>query len=688
MTTTPVAAREVDRRCIDTIRTLCIDAIEAARSGHPGTPIGMAPVTYTLWQRFLRFDPADPIWPNRDRFVLSAGHASALLWSLLHLTGVRSVDPEYEILGEPAVSLDDLKHFRQLGSKCPGHPEYRWTSGVETTTGPLGQGVATSVGMAVASRWLAARYNREGFALFDFDVYAQAGDGCLMEGVASEAASFAAHQRLSNLCWIYDSNRVTIEGHTNLAFTEDVAARFTAYGWNVTAISDANDLGEAERAFHDFRAEDERPTLVVVHSHIGYGTPVEDSPEAHGEPLGPEGVRATKRFLGWPEDAEFLVPDGVVEHFAEGIGARGAEARASWEALFDDYRSAHPELADQVERMQRRTLPDGWETAIPEFPADAAGLATRDSSGQVLNAVAERVPWLVGGAADLAPSTKTRLTFDGAGDFAPDDRAGRNFHFGVREFASAAIANGLALSKLRPFWSGFLIFSDYARGAMRLSALMEIPVLHVFTHDSIGVGEDGPTHQPVEQLASLRAMPGLLVFRPADANEVAETWRYVVQLRREPAALVLSRQALPTFDRSVAAPAAGVAQGAYVLLDAEGGEPDVVLIATGSEVALAVDARAELARDGIRARVVSMPCPELFDRQPREYRDSVLPPAVTARVAVEQASALGWHRYVGDGGAIVAMHTFGASAPLKQLVEKFGFTPDAVSAVAREVAAR
>jgi len=685
VTTAPLAARGLDQRCIDTIRTLCIDAIEAARSGHPGTPIGMAPVTYTLWQRFLRYDPADPIWPNRDRFVLSAGHASALLWSLLHLTGVRSVDPEYEILGEPAVSLDDLKHFRQLGSKCPGHPEYRWTSGVETTTGPLGQGVATSVGMAVASRWLAARYNREGCTLFDFDVYAQAGDGCLMEGVASEAASFAAHQRLSNLCWIYDSNRVTIEGHTDLTFTEDVAARFTAYGWNVTTISDANDLDAAERAFHDFRAEDERPTLVVVHSHIGYGTPVEDSPKAHGEPLGPEGVRATKRFLGWPEDAEFLVPDGIVEHFAEGVGARGAEARAAWESLFEEYRSSYPELADEVERMQRRALPDGWDEAIPEFPADARGLATRDSSGQALNAVAERVPWLVGGAADLAPSTKTRLTFDGAGDFTPDDRAGRNFHFGVREFASAAIANGLALSKLRPFWSGFLIFSDYARGAIRLSALMEIPVLHVFTHDSIGVGEDGPTHQPVEQLASLRAMPGLLVFRPADANEVAETWRYVVQLRREPAVLVLSRQALPTFDRSVATPAAGVASGAYVLLDAEGGDPDVVLVATGSEVSLAVDARAELAEDGIRARVVSMPCPELFDRQPQEYRDSVLPPAVTARVAVEQASALGWHRYVGDGGAIVAMHTFGASAPLKQLVEKFGFTPDAVADAAREV---
>jgi transketolase len=678
-------ARDLDQTCIDTIRTLCIDAIQAANSGHPGTPIGMAPVTYTLWQRFLRFDPSDPIWPNRDRFVLSAGHASALLWSLLYLTGVRAVDPEYEILGEPAVTLDDLKRFRQLGSKCPGHPEYRWTSGVETTTGPLGQGVATSVGMAVASQWLGARYNRDGFTLFDFDVYAQAGDGCMMEGVASEAASFAAHQGLSNLCWIYDSNRVTIEGHTDLTFTEDVPARFAAYGWNVTTVADANDLEEAERAFHTFQAEQERPTLVVVHSHIGYGTPVEDTSKAHGEPLGPEGVKETKRFFGWPEDAQFLVPDGVREHFAEGIGARGAEARTAWNALFEEYRAAEPELADEIERMQRRALPDDWDAQIPVFPADAKGLASRDSSAQVLNAVAERVPWLVGGAADLAPSTKTRLTFNGAGDFSPADRGGRNFHLGVREFASAAIANGLALSKLRPFWSGFLIFSDYARGAIRLSALMEIPVIHVFTHDSIGVGEDGPTHQPVEQLASLRAMPGLLVFRPADANEVAETWRYVMQLHHEPAVLVLSRQALPTVDRSTAAPASRVARGAYVLLDPEEGEPDVVLIATGSEVTLAVEARAELAGEGIRARVVSMPCSELFDRQPQEYRDSVLPPAITARVAIEQASALGWHRYVGDGGAIVAMNTFGASAPLKELVVKFGFTPDAVSETARAV---
>jgi len=678
--------RDLDDLCITTIRTLCIDAIQAANSGHPGTPVGIAPVTYTLWQRFLRFDPTDPIWPNRDRFVLSAGHASALLWSLLYLTGVRSVDPEYEILGEPAVSLDDLRRFRQLGSKCPGHPEYRWTSGVETTSGPLGQGVATSVGMAVASQWLGARYNREGFTLFDFDVYAQAGDGCMMEGISSEAASFAAHQRLSNLCWIYDSNRVTIEGHTDLTFTEDVAARFAAYGWNVTTIADANDLDASGRAFEDFKAENERPTLAVVHSHIGYGTPVEDTPKAHGEPLGPEGVKEAKRFYGWPEDADFLVPDGVVEHFAAGIGARGRETREAWEARFEEYRVAFPELADELERIQRRELPDDWAASVAAFPPDEKGIASRDSSGLTLNAIAEHVPWVVGGAADLAPSTKTRLTFDGAGDFTPDDRSGRNFHFGVREFASAAIANGLALSKLRPFWSGFLIFSDYARGAIRLSALMEIPVVHVFTHDSIGVGEDGPTHQPVEQLASLRAMPGLLVFRPADANEVVETWRYVMQLRHEPAVLVLSRQALPTLDRSVVA-APDVARGAYVLADADG-EPDLILVATGSEVSLALAARDELAAEEIRARVVSMPCSELFDRQPQSYRDEVLPPGVKARVAIEQASALGWARYVGDGGAIVAMNTFGASAPLKQLVEKFGFTPDAVSRVAREVVAR
>ncbi|HEY7016140.1 MAG TPA: transketolase [Streptosporangiaceae bacterium] len=679
MTTT-----DLDLLSVNTIRGLSMDAVQRANSGHPGTPMGIAPVAYTLWQQFLRFDPSDPIWPNRDRFVLSEGHASALLWSLLLLTGVRAVDPDYEILGTPAVSMDDLKAFRQLGSHCPGHPEYRLTSGVEATTGPLGQGVANSVGMAIASKWLAARYNTGDFTMFDFNVYALAGDGCMMEGISSEAASLAGHLQLSNLCWIYDSNRVTIEGHTDIAFTEDVAARFAAYGWNVTTVADANDLNQVAKALHDFRAENERPTLVVVHSHIGYGTDVEDTPKAHGEPLGPEGVKAAKRFFGWPDDAEFLVPDGVYAHFAEGIGTRGREAREAWQELFDEYRASHPELADEIDRMQRRELPDGWDADIPEFPADEKGVASRDSSGQVLNAVAARVPWLVGGAADLAPSTKTRLTFDGAGDFQPNDRGGRNFHFGVREHASAAIANGLALSKLRPFWSGFLIFSDFARGAIRLSALMEIPVIHVFTHDSIGVGEDGPTHQPVEQLVSLRAIPGLLVFRPGDANEVAETWRYVMQLHHEPAILVLSRQALPTIDRSATAAASELVKGAYVLVDAEGGEPDAILIATGSEVGLALSAREELAQEGIAARVVSMPCSELFDRQPTEYREAVIPPSVKARVAIEQASTLGWHRYVGDGGAIVGMHTFGASAPLKMLVEKFGFTPDAVARVTRE----
>jgi transketolase len=677
---------DADTLAVNTIRGLCMDAVQRAESGHPGTPMGIAPVAYTLWQRFLRFDPANPIWPNRDRFVLSEGHASALLWSLLHLTGVRAVDPDYEVLGRPAVTLDDLRSFRQLDSHCPGHPEYRLTSGVEATTGPLGQGVATSVGMAMAGQWLAARYNREAFPMFDFDVYALAGDGCMMEGISAEAASLAGHQRLANLCWIYDSNRVTIEGHTDIAFTEDVAARFVAQGWNVTTVADANDVDQIARGLHTFRAEQQRPTLILVHSHIGYGSPVEDSPRAHGAPLGPEGVRATKRALGLPEDADFFVPPGSYEHFADGVGARGGGARRAWEGMFAEYRVAYPELADEVDRMQRRELPDGWADALPSFPADPAGLATRDSSSRVLNALAERIPWLLGGSADLTPSTKTRLTF--AEDFQPDDREGRNLHLGIREHAAAAIANGMALTKLRPYWSTFLIFSDYARGAIRLSALMELPVVHVFTHDSIGVGEDGPTHQPVEQLASLRAMPGLLVFRPADANEVVETWRVVAALRHEPAALVLSRQPLATFDRMPPwSPADGVARGGYVLLDAPSGRPDVLLLATGSEVAIAVAAREELNAEGIGARVVSMPCWELFDRQPRGYRDEVLPPEVRARVAVEQAATLGWDRYVGDRGAVVGMHTFGASAPLKQLLSKFGFTPERVSQVARDLVA-
>ncbi|HEX7428134.1 MAG TPA: transketolase [Mycobacterium sp.] len=672
-----------DTIAINTIRTLCMDAIQRANSGHPGTPMGVAPVAYTLWQRFLRFDPTDPIWPNRDRFVLSEGHASALLWSLLHLSGVRAVDPDYEILNRAAITLDDLKTFRQLDSRCPGHPEYRWTSGVETTTGPLGQGVATSVGMAIAGRWLAQRYNRDESTLFDYDVYALAGDGCMMEGISAEAASLAGHLGLANLCWIYDSNRVTIEGHTDIAFTEDVAARFVAHGWNVTTVADANDTDSIDRALHTFKAEGARPTLIVVHSHIGYGSPVEDSPKAHGEPFGVDGVRATKRFFGLPEDADFYIPDGVYDCFASGIGARGRAAREAWEAMFERYRETHPDLADEIERIQRRDLPDGWENALPTFGADPKGIATRESSGQVLNAVAQAVPWLVGGSADLSPSTKTRLAFDGAGDFQAA-QPGRNLHFGIREHAAAAITNGMALTKLRPYWSGFLIFSDYARGAIRLSALMEIPVLHIFTHDSIGVGEDGPTHQPVEQLISLRAIPGLLVFRPADANEVVETWRIVTAVRHEPAALILSRQALPTLDRSTFAPATGVARGAYVLAEADTETPDVILLATGSEVHLALAAREELQAGGVGTRVVSMPCWELFDRQPRQYRDEVLPPSVTARVAVEQASTLGWDRYVGDGGAVIGMHTFGASAPLKQLVSKFGFTPDRVAQRARD----
>jgi transketolase len=673
---------DLDTLSINTIRGLSMDAVQKANSGHPGTPMGIAPVAYTLWQRFLRFDPADPIWPNRDRFVLSEGHASALLWSLLHLAGVHAVDPDYEVLGTRAVTMDDLKTFRQLGSHCPGHPEYRWTSGVEATTGPLGQGVATSVGMAIAGQWLAARYNRDDFPMFDFDVYALAGDGCMMEGVSSEAASLAGHLQLSKLCWIYDSNRVTIEGHTDITFTEDVAARFIGYGWNVTTVADVNDLGQVARALHSFQAEHERPTLMLVHSHIGYGSAVEDSPKAHGEALGADAVRATKRFLGMPEDQDFYVPEGIYDWFADGIGRRGREARSAWEATFGAYCAAYPELAAEIEQMQHRTLPDGWAADLAEFKPDPKGIATRDSSSQALNAVARHVPWLLGGSADLTPSTKTRLASDG--DFQPDDRLGRNLHFGIREHASAAIASGLALTKLRPFWSTFLTFSDYARGAIRLSALMEIPVLHIFTHDSIGLGEDGPTHQPVEQLASLRAMPGLLVFRPADANEVVETWRVVTALRREPAALVLSRQALPTLERSAFGAASGVANGAYILAEASGGRPDVILLATGSEVHLALEARDELEAGGIHARVVSMPCWELFDRQPLEYREQVLPSEVKARVAVEQASTFGWDRYVGDGGAVIGMHTFGASAPLKQLLTKFGFTPERVAEVARE----
>ncbi|MBB3036179.1 transketolase [Hoyosella altamirensis] len=679
------SAKALDELCVNTIRTLSIDAVQAANSGHPGTPMAMAPVAYTLWQQFLRYDPTAPIWPDRDRFVLSVGHASALLYSMLHLSGVRSVNPDYETLGDPAVSIDDLRNFRQLDSKCPGHPEYRWTAGVEATTGPLGTGLATSVGMAIAARWLAAYFNRPGFDLFTYNTYALCGDGDLMEGVAAEAASLAGHLELSNLCWIYDSNEISIEGSTELAFTEDVATRFIGHRWRVLRVRDANDASALAAAVSEFQSETERPTLIIVDSQIGYGAPTKQgTASAHGEPLGESEAAAAKRFYGWPEDAQFLVPDGVYEHFADGIGARGQQLRNEWEILFDRYRSEYPELAGQLDAMLRRQLPDGWDAEIPEYPADAKGVATRSSSGEVLNAVATKLPWLLGGSADLAPSTKTRLTFDGAGDFSSGDLGGRNLHFGVREFASAAVANGLALAKIRAYWSTFLIFSDFARGAIRLSALMELPVIHIFTHDSIGVGEDGPTHQPVEHLASLRAIPGLDVFRPCDANEVAETWRTVMPLRHEPAAIVLTRQNLPTLDRRRYGAAAGVARGAYILADPPGGEaPDVIVLATGSEVHIAIAAYEQLTTEGARVRVVSMPCQELFDRQPAEYRRTVLPPHITARVAIEKASTLGWDRYTGFEGTIIGMHTFGASAPLKELQTRFGFTPDNLTETVR-----
>ncbi len=685
MTTDPI-----DRQCINTIRTLSMDAVQRANSGHPGTAMALAPVVYWLWQHFLRFDPQDPTWPNRDRFVLSIGHASMLLYSLLHLCGVRAINPAYETVGTPAVTLDDIKAFRQLNSKCPGHPEYRWTSGVEATTGPLGQGVAMSVGMAMAGRWMGMQYNRPGFQMIDYDVYALCGDGCMMEGVTAEAASLAGHLKLSNLCWIYDNNHITIEGHTDLAFSEDVATRFSAYGWNVTRVSDANDLAMLNRALTDFLDCTNRPTLIIVDSHIAYGAPhKQDSSAAHGEPLGDAEIRLAKRAYGWPEDAEFLVPAGVPEHFQKLMGAKGRTAREEWLARFTAYTSKYPESAEALFRMQRRELPAGWEQDLPTFPPDPKGLAGREASATVLNAVAGRVPWLIGGSADLAPSTKTRLTVEGAGDFSAADYRGRNLHFGIREHAMGSILNGLSLSKIRPFGSGFLIFSDYAKPAIRLSAIMELPVIHIFTHDSIGVGEDGPTHQPIEQLASLRAVPGLLVIRPADANEVVEAWRVIMQRHHEPAALVLSRQALPTLDRTAYAAAAGLAQGAYVLAEAPEGAPEVLLLSTGSEVSLCLAAYERLTEEGVQVRVVSMPSWELFERQSRTYREQVLPPRVTARISVEQAATTGWDRYVGPEGMSIGMDTFGASAPLKALQQKFGFTVDRlVTAVHAQLAGR
>jgi len=684
-----MSGTDLDRLAINTIRTLAIDAIQKAKSGHPGTPMGMAPVAYSLWQKRLKFDPNAPLWPNRDRFLLSAGHASMLLYALLHLTRTRAANAQYEVLDRVSVTLDDIKSFRQLGSACPGHPEYHLTTGVEATTGPLGQGVAMSVGLAIAERWLAAYFNRPDFEVVDWRTYALAGDGCMMEGISGEAASLAGHLGLHKLCWIYDSNRVTLEGPAKLAFSEDVATRFLGYGWNVLHVRDANDEEEVLGALDRGAREASRPTLIIIESHIGYGAPHrQDSFEAHGEPLGEDEVRLTKKFYGWPEDAQFLVPDGVYRHFAEGIGTRGAAERREWNEVFAGYRAEHPDLAREFDALQDRRLPPGWDKSIPAFPPDPKGMATREASALVENAIAKNVPWLIGGAADLAPSTRTRMTFPEAGDFEQENHRGRNLHFGIREHAMGAAVNGMALAKLRPFGSGFLIFSDYMRNPIRLSALMELPALYIFTHDSIGLGEDGPTHQPIEQLAGLRAIPGLVTIRPCDANETAEAWRVAMSAPHRPTCLILTRQALPTLDRDRFTSAASLVRGAYVLADLGRGPPKVILIGTGSEVALCIAAADLLVAAGVPTRIVSMPSWELFEQQDERYREQVLPDDVAARVAVEQAAVIGWERYVGRRGAVIGMHTFGASAPLKSLLTAFGFTAERVVAAAREQIAR
>ncbi len=681
---------QMDQLCINTIRTLSMDAVQKANSGHPGTPMAMAPVAYCLWQRFLRYDPEHPSWPNRDRFVLSMGHASMLLYSILHLSGVKDIDKQGNILNRLSIDMEDLKNFRQLGSRTPGHPEYGIATGIETTTGPLGQGAANSVGMAIAGMWKAGCFNRPDFELFDHDVYALCSDGDMMEGISGEAASIAGHLKLSNLCWIYDDNKISIEGSTSLAFSEDVASRFKGYGWRVINVKDANDLKMLARAFRQFKNTNDRPTLIIVNSHIAFGSPnKQDTAGAHGEPLGEDEIRLTKLNYGWQEDVKFLVPDGILDHFRKGIGRRGRKLHKVWVKTLDEYSNKYPEQTGLLDSMLNSRLPDGWDADLPSFPPDAKGVATRVSSGKVLNAIARHVPWLMGGSADLAPSTKTLLTFDEAGgDFSAANPKGRNFHFGIREHAMGGILNGLALSKIRPYGATFLIFSDYCRPAIRLSAIMELPDIFIFTHDSISLGEDGPTHQPVEHLASLRAMPGLITIRPADANEVVEAWRVIMQLHHGPVALMLTRQNIPTLDRSKYAPASGLAKGAYVLDDAEDGKPDILLLSSGSEVSLCIDACEQLKSEGINVRVVSMPSWELFERQSREYRDSVLPPSVTARIAAEQGSTLGWERYVGPGGQIIGMHSFGASAPFKDLQKKFGFTVSRIIEAVKEATAK
>ena len=684
-----LSGKQLETLSINTIRTLSMDAVQKANSGHPGAPMGLAPVAYSLWQNVLRYDPADPLWPNRDRFVLSAGHASMLLYSMLYLTGVRGLGENYDVLSTPAVSLDDIKRFRQIDSNTPGHPEYRLTAGIETTTGPLGQGVGTSVGMAIAEKWLESRFNRPGLEIFGYNIWVICSDGDMMEGISHEAASLAGHLKLPNLCWIYDSNHITLDGPAKWSFDEDVAGRFRAYGWNVQHVTDANDLQALSKAYDNFLQTNNQPSLIIVNSHIGYGSPhKQDTNAAHGEALGEEEVKLTKKFYGWPEEAKFLVPDGVVEHFQQGIGKRGRDLRAKWSTLFGNYQKQFPDLAEQIDCMLHDRLPKDWDKNLPAFPADAKGMGTRESGGKVLNAIAQNVPWLIGGAADLATSNKTDLKFEGAGTFEAGNYGGRNFHFGVREHGMAASLNGMALSKVRPFGGTFFNFSDYMRPSIRLAALMEIPVIYVFTHDSIGLGEDGPTHQPIEQLASLRAMPNLTLIRPGDANETVEAWKLAMQSTREPVALVLTRQALPTFDRTKYGSVAGVAKGAYVLADAPDGKPSVILMATGSEVPLCMSAYEQLKKDGINARVVSMPCWDIFEKQSDSYKNEVLPPQVKARVAVEMASTFGWSQYVGGAGVVIGMHRFGASAPLKDVLKKFGFTSENVVAAARDAIAR
>ena len=682
----PKSQQDMDQLSINTIRTLAIDAVQQANSGHPGAPMGLAPVVYALWQNHLKYDPSDPTWPNRDRFVLSAGHASMLLYATLHLARVKEASKDGTVSDALAVSMEEIKRFRQIGSKTPGHPESHLTTGVETTTGPLGQGAGNSVGMAIASKWLGENYNKPGFDIFNFNVYTVCGDGDLMEGVASEAASLAGHLKLSNLCWIYDNNRVTLDGPAEWSFSEDVMTRFVGYGWNVTRVSDANDLQMLGRAYDVFHHTKDRPTLIVVDSHIGYGSPhKQDSYEAHGEPLGEAEVKLAKKNYGWPEDAKFLVPDGVYDQFKNGIGKRGAEAHVSWNAKFAEYKKQFPQFADQIEHMLAGRLPDGWDKNLPVFPADPKGMATRESSGKTLNALATNIPWLLGGSADLAKSNKTNLTFEGAGDLYPNAYRGRNVHFGVREHAMGAAVNGMTLSKLRAFSATFFNFSDYMRPSMRLGALMEIPALYIFTHDSIGVGEDGPTHQPVEQVAAFRAMPNMLVLRPGDANEVVEAYKVILQHTHGPSTLVLTRQAMPTLDRAKFASAAGVAKGAYVVADAPGGKPDAILMASGSELGLCIAAYEKLAAEGVKVRVVSMPSWELFEKQDAAYKENVFPANVTARVSVEMQSVLGWERYTGPTGKIIGMRSFGASAPLKDLLKKFGFEADNVVAAVKEV---